>query len=223
MIERLNGGIGRGVRWLTLAMVSIGAFNALARWAGRYLGVHLSSNTLIELQWYLFSLVFLLGAADALRRNDHVRVDVLYGRMDRRARGWVDLLGSALLLIPFCLLGIWSSWPFVRNSWAVLEQSPDPGGLWRYPLKAVVPIAFALLLLQGLTELRRNFRRVRGLDDGTDGPDLDSGGPDPGGGGPGGHDSGGHDPGGHDPGGHDPGGPDPGGDGLEPSGDEVHA
>ena len=143
-------------------MVTIGAFNALARYAGRYLGLHLGSNTFIELQWYLFSLVFLLGAADALRRNDHVRVDVLYGRLSSRARSVIDLLGSALLLIPFCLLGLWSSWPFVRNSWAVLETSPDPGGLWRYPLKTMVPLAFALLLLQGLAELARNLGRLRG-------------------------------------------------------------
>ena len=108
-----------------------------------------------------------------------MRVDVLYGRMGKRARGRVDLLGSALLLIPFCLLGIWSSWPFVRNSWAVLEESPDPGGLWRYPLKAVVPVAFVLLLLQGLSELRRSYRRMRGLEDGANGPDSGGNGLEP--------------------------------------------
>lgn len=149
--------------WLVLAMVLLGAFNALARYLGRFLGVNLSSNLYIELQWYLFSLVFLFGAAYALRRNAHVRVDVVYSRLSARARSWIDLLGTLLLLIPFGVLLIWTAWPAVRNSWSVLEGSPDPGGLPRYPLKTMIPLAAGLVVLQGVAEVIRRVAHLRGL------------------------------------------------------------
>lgn len=152
-IDRFSEWTGRAVYWLTLAMVFVGAFNAIARYLDRYVGLGLSSNTYIELQWYMFSLVFLLGAAYTLRHDAHVRVDVLYGRLSRRGRAWVDLLGTVLLLIPFCLLVLWTSWPTVHNAWAVREMSPDPGGLPRYPIKTVIPLAFLLLLVQGVSML----------------------------------------------------------------------
>jgi len=160
-VDRLSDGIGRAAGWLTLAMVLIGAWNAVARYAGRFLGVSLGSNLYLELQWYLFSVVFLLGAAYALRRDDHVRVDVLTSRLSRRGRAGVEIAGILLLLIPFCLFGIVVSWPAVRNSWSVLETSPDPGGLPRYPLKTLIPVAFALLLLQGLAGLVRAVDAAR--------------------------------------------------------------
>ncbi|MGD8394963.1 MAG: TRAP transporter small permease subunit [Candidatus Eiseniibacteriota bacterium] len=161
-IDRLNERLGRGVAWLTLAMVLIGAYNAVARYLGRFIGVNLSSNAYIELQWYLFSLVFLLGAADALRQDVHVRVDVVYGRLSARARAWINLGGSLLFLIPFSSLALWLAWPSVRNSWAVLEGSPDPGGLPRYPIKTVILVAFALLLVQGVAEAIRQLLVLRG-------------------------------------------------------------
>jgi TRAP-type mannitol/chloroaromatic compound transport system permease small subunit len=160
-IDRLNDRIGHAVAWLVLAMVLLGAFNAVARYAGRFLELNLSSNAYLEGQWYLFSLVFLLGAAHTLRRDAHVRVDVLYGRLGPTARAWVDLIGTLLFLIPFCLFVLWVSWPSVRNSWAVLEVSADPGGLPRYPIKSVILIGFVLVLLQGVAELVRCVRRLR--------------------------------------------------------------
>jgi TRAP-type mannitol/chloroaromatic compound transport system permease small subunit len=162
LIDRLNERLGRGVAWLTLAMVLIGAFNAVARYLGRYIGVNLSSNAYIELQWYLFSLVFLLGGAYTLRHNAHVRVDVIYGRLSNRARAWINLLGTLIFLIPFALFGLWVSWPSVRNSWAVLEDSPDPGGLPRYPIKTAILVAFALLLVQGIAEAVKHVAVLRG-------------------------------------------------------------
>lgn len=161
-IDRTNEWIGRIVYWLTLVMVLIGAYNALVRYLDRYTGLGLSSNTYIELQWYLYSLVFLLGAAYTLKHNAHVRVDVLFVRLSPRGRAWINLLGTILFLIPFCALVLWTSWPAVRNSWIVGEMSPDPGGLPRYPIKAVIPLAFLLLMIQGVSLAIKQVAVLRG-------------------------------------------------------------
>ena len=162
MIERLAQGCGWLARWLLLAMVLFGAFNAIARYLGRTIGVQLSSNAFIEGQWYLFSLVFLFGASYTLRRGEHVRVDVVYERLSERLRAWIDVVGTLLFLLPFCLFAIVMSWPAVRNSWQLLEGSPDPGGLPRYPIKTMVPIAFALLIVQGVAWIARRRTRLGG-------------------------------------------------------------
>ncbi|MBI2568542.1 MAG: TRAP transporter small permease subunit [Candidatus Schekmanbacteria bacterium] len=154
--------LGRALAWLTLAMVLIGGFNALSRYAGRFTGVTLSSNAYIELQWYLFSLLFLLGASYALRHNVHVRVDVLYGRLGEKGKAAIDVAGTVLFLVPFCVLLAWISLPSVISSWQVLESSPDPGGLPRYPIKTVFPVAIVLVLVQGLSELLKRVAVLRG-------------------------------------------------------------
>lgn len=161
-IDRLSGVLGTLASWLALLMILVGAFNALARYLGRFTGVDLSSNAYLELQWYLFSLVFLLGGSYALSRDAHVRVDVFYSRLSERAKAWIDLLGGLLFLLPFTVFGFWVSIPSVRNSFAVREVSPDPGGLWRWPIKAVILVSFALLFLQGVAEVLRNLEKVRG-------------------------------------------------------------
>ena len=155
-IDRFNDKIGSAIQWLALVMVIIGAFNAIARYADRYTGLSLSSNAYLELQWYIFSLVFLLGAAYGLNHDYHVRVDVLYARLSRRARAWIDLIGSVLFLAPFASVMLWVSWGPVRNSWAILETSPDPGGLPRYPIKTVILVSFFLLLLQAISQIVKN-------------------------------------------------------------------
>ena len=152
-IDRLNDRIGSAIQWLALVMVIIGAFNAIARYATRYTAVSLSSNAYLELQWYLFSLIFLMGAAYGLNHDYHVRVDVLYARLGRRARAWIDLIGSTLFLAPFAFVMLWVSWGPVANSWAILETSPDPGGLPRYPIKTVILVSFFLLLLQAISQM----------------------------------------------------------------------
>ena len=172
-VDRLNGWIGRLSRWLIIVMVAIGAYNAIARWATREVGIALSSNALNEMQWYLFSVVFLLGAAYCLREDVHVRVDVLYERLSPKGRGWIDLMGSLLFLLPFSVLMIQVSIPAVRNSWSIFETSPDPGGLPRYPLKTLLIVAFVLLFLQGLAQIVRAIERIRG--DGEDGPKHEHG------------------------------------------------
>jgi TRAP-type mannitol/chloroaromatic compound transport system permease small subunit len=163
LIDSFNRALAGLMRWALLAMVLLGAYNAIARSLEKELGLSLASNAYIEAQWYLFSLVFLLGAPYALRSNAHVRVDVLYGEHSPRAKAWTDLAGGLLFLLPFCLFAVWISWDFVANSLAVWEQSPDPGGLPRWPLKLIVPIAFALLGLQGLSEIVKRAAFLRGM------------------------------------------------------------
>ena len=160
-IDRANDRVGAAIQWLVLLMVLVGAFNALARYATRYTGISLSSNAYFDLQWYMFSLIFLLGAAYGLNKDVHVRVDVLYSRLSVRGRAWIDLAGSVLFLLPFCVMMLWVSWPFVRNSWAVLEGSPDPGGLPRYPIKTLILVSFFLLFLQGVSQTIKQIERIR--------------------------------------------------------------
>ncbi len=160
-IDRLADGAGALIRWLVLVMVVLGAFNAVARYLGRSIGVQLSSNAFIEGQWYLFSLIFLLGAGYTLKRRGHVRVDVIYEKLAPRTRAWIDLAGSVFLLLPFCVFGVVMTWPSVRNSWSLREGSPDPGGLPRYPIKTVILIAFGLLFLQGVAWILRRAGQIR--------------------------------------------------------------
>ncbi|MEM9447255.1 MAG: TRAP transporter small permease subunit [Cyanobacteria bacterium P01_E01_bin.6] len=156
-IDRLSDWVGSFTIGLTLMMVAIGAYNAITRYLGKFIGTNLSSNLYIEVQWYLFSLIFLLGAAYVLKQNAHVRVDILYSRLSTKGKAWIDLVGSSLMLLPMCGLILVSSWPAVVNSWHVFEMSSDPSGLPRYPLKTMILVAFALLALQGISEGIKNI------------------------------------------------------------------
>jgi TRAP-type mannitol/chloroaromatic compound transport system permease small subunit len=167
-VDGLNDRIGAVIRWLALIMVLVGAFNALARWLTRYTSVALSSNAYLDLQWYMFSLIFLLGAAYGLNQDVNVRVDVLYSRLSRKTQAWIDLLGTVLFLLPFSVVMLWVSWPAIANSWSIRETSPDPGGLARYPIKTVIIISFTLLVLQGLSQLVKQVLVIRGDDGGED-------------------------------------------------------
>ena len=162
LIDRVNAAIGKAACGLMIALVGLGAMTAVLRYVGRPLGVSLTSNAFLEGQWYLFSAVFLLGAAWTLRENAHVRVDVLYGRLGPRGKAWTDLLGALLFLLPFCALMLWATGPSVAESWAVREVSPDPGGLPRWPIKALVPVAFVLLFLQGVAQAIKAIATLRG-------------------------------------------------------------
>ena len=176
VVDGVTGRLGRFIAWLTLCMVVIGAYNAVARYLGRFIHASLSSNLYLELQWYLFSLIFLLGAAYALKEDAHVRVDVVYGRLGRRRKAWINVIGSVLMLIPFCVFTLWVSWPSIRNSWIVREGSPDPSGLPRYPIKAVIIVAFVLLVLQGISQLLKDVAVLRAPheDEDGDGEALDA-------------------------------------------------
>ena len=161
-IERVSEWTGRGTSWLVLAMVLLIAYDVAMRYLFRT-----GSVALQELEWHLFALIFLLGAGYTLKHDDHVRVDVLYQSrwMNDRRRAWVNLLGTLVFLIPFCVLIIVSSWPFLHDSFVHGEGSPDPGGLpYRWLLKAAIPAGFALLLLQGIAIAIRAAHRLLSWD-----------------------------------------------------------
>ncbi|MEM6840734.1 MAG: TRAP transporter small permease subunit [Bacteroidota bacterium] len=149
IIERLNEAVGRGVAWLTTGLMLVIVYDV----AARYL-FNTSSAGIVELEWHLFSVIFLLGAAYALKHDRHVRVDVFYQNFSAKRQAWVNLIGTVLFLIPFCVVAAVASWEFTVNSWAIQEGSPDPGGLpARYVVKAAIPLGFILLLLQAISLL----------------------------------------------------------------------
>jgi tripartite ATP-independent transporter DctM subunit len=149
-VDQTLSALGKGLSWLSLVMVVIGAGNAVLRYLSRFVGLNLASNAAIELQWYLFSAIFLLGAAWTLQQNAHVRVDVLYGRLSKRTQAGIDVAGTLLFLLPFCCLAVWVCFPSVRSSWHVWEASPDPGGLPRWPIKSLILGCFYLMIAQGI-------------------------------------------------------------------------
>lgn len=162
-IDTVTAFVGRMMSWVALALIAIGVYNVLARYIGAHLGMQLSSNALIEAQTQAFDLVFLLGAAYLLQRDGHIRVDFAYAAASARLRAWIDVLGGVLLLLPFCCVVLWYSWGYVARSWNRLEVSPNPGGLPLYPIKTVILVAFALLLLQGVSEVIKRAAWLRGV------------------------------------------------------------
>lgn len=147
-IDSINERVGHMLGWLILATVMLSAGNAITRYA-----FALSSNALLELQWYLFSAVFLLGGGYALRHGAHVRIDVLSSRVSRRARAWIDVFGTLLFLLPMAMLVLYLSWPVFLRALDTGEVSTNAGGLLLWPARLLVPLGFALLTLQGLSEL----------------------------------------------------------------------
>jgi TRAP-type mannitol/chloroaromatic compound transport system permease small subunit len=156
-IDRLNEGVGKTVRWLVLAAVLISAGNAIVR---KIFSV--SSNSLLEIQWYLFAAVFMLGAGYAFLRNVHVRIDFVSGKLSKRTNTIIDIAGIVVFLIPLCLILINLSWPFFYNALKSGEMSSNAGGLIRWPVLALIPLGFALLLLQAVSELIKRFAFLRG-------------------------------------------------------------
>ncbi|MGD2074838.1 MAG: TRAP transporter small permease subunit [Gammaproteobacteria bacterium] len=157
-IDALNERVGRYTAWLVLACILISAGNAVARY-----GFNFSSNAFLEIQWYLYSIVFLCAAGYTLKHNAHVRIDVISARLSRRARAWVDLFGGLVMLLPVAAIILWLGWSAFLESFRIDETSPDAGGLLRWPIKLVVPFAFLLLVLQGLSETIKRIAFLRGL------------------------------------------------------------
>lgn len=157
VINSVNGWIGRTAAWLLLAATAISAANAIIRKT-----LNTLSNVWLDAQWMLFSVVFLLCASWTLRDNEHVRIDVLSSRFSKRTRDWIDVIGHAFVLIPFCLIMIWTSVPFAQASIATNEQSFAAGGLPQWPVKLLVPVAFTLLLLQAISELIKRIAILNG-------------------------------------------------------------
>ena len=149
-IDRLNKTVGGAVAWLTLVVVVVSAVNAVVR---KLFSV--SSNAWLELQWYLFGAIFLLAAGYTFLRNEHVRVDVVAQRFSRRTQIYIEILGVVVFLLPACILVFWLSIPYFYNSYVLLEQSSNTGGLIRWPVKLLIPIGFGLLILAGISHLIR--------------------------------------------------------------------
>lgn len=170
VIEKISENSGRMATLLVLITVAIGFYNVMARYVGRSIGITLSSNIFIEIQWYLFSLVFFLGFAYALKHNVNVRVDFYFSRFSAKRKAWVDFIGHLLFLIPFCLIGIYVTYAPVLSSWGRLpngtfgpwEMSPDPNGLPRAPIKSMIIVAFVLLLLQTIAEVIKKYAIIQG-------------------------------------------------------------
>ncbi|WP_413200250.1 TRAP transporter small permease subunit [Nostoc piscinale] len=162
IIDTCTEFIGRCTSWLVLVMVILGVWNVVGRYVGRLIGSNLTSNAYIEAQWYIFDLVFLLGAAYTLKHNEHVRVDIFYSNWQRRRKAIADLLGTIFFLIPFCVMVIIFSWDTIIASWQIQENSPDPGGLPRYPIKAMIIVSFILLIFQGISQAMKNWAIIQG-------------------------------------------------------------
>lgn len=157
-IDWFNERVGRICDYLIAAACFISAGNAFMRYALSY-----SSNAYLEIQWYLFGAVVMLGASYTLKQNEHVRVDVIYGQLSDRGRLWVDLFGFIVFLLPVCLILLYLSWPFFTRSYLSGEISMNAGGLILWPIKLVLPLGFFLLLMQCVSEIIKRVAALRGL------------------------------------------------------------
>lgn len=159
-IDRLNESIGRAAAWAILAAAVISAANAVLR------KLDVSSNAWLEIQWWLFAVTFLLAAPWTLARNEHIRIDVISNRLSQRTRDLIDLAGHVIFLMPVTILVLVTSWSYFLVSYTQSEGSPNAGGLPLWPIKALIPLAFALLLLQAVSEVVKRVAIMRGaLDD----------------------------------------------------------
>src|SRR5262245_51500976 len=139
-IDWVNERVGRAVLWLVLVIVLVSAGNAVSRYA-----LNLSSNAFLELQWYLFALIFLLCSGYTLLHNEHIRIDVVTSHFSARTRAWIDVFGTVFFLLPVALYIMWLSWPIFMNAWVSGEMSSNAGGLIRWPARLVIPVGFFLL------------------------------------------------------------------------------
>ena len=159
-VDALSTLIGKFIRWLILASVLISAGNAIIRKV-----FNISSNAFLEIQWYLFAGVFLLGSGFAFMRNVHVRIDFISGKLSKRTNAIIDILGIVVFIIPLCLIMVWLSWPLFSTALATGEMSQNAGGLIRWPAYLLMPLGFGLLFLQALSELVKRIAFLKGLRD----------------------------------------------------------
>jgi len=157
-IDWINEKIGNVCNLLVLLAVVVSAANAMSRYA-----FDASSNAWLELQWYMFAVLVMFGAAYTFKRNEHVRVEIFYLMLKPRAQMWLDLIGTLCFLIPSCLLLCYLSWPFFMQSYLVNETSSNAGGLIRWPIKFVIPSGFIFLALQGVSEVIKRIAAIQGI------------------------------------------------------------
>jgi TRAP-type mannitol/chloroaromatic compound transport system permease small subunit len=157
LVDKLNEKLGLVASWLVLIACIVSAGNALMRYS-----FSLSSNAWLEIQWYLFAGMVMLGASYTLKVNEHVRVDVFYSRYGKRTRLWLDLVGGILFLLPMAVIIGWLSWPLFINAYDIGETSGNAGGLLRWPVKILIPLGFLLLTLQGISEIIKRAAALTG-------------------------------------------------------------
>jgi len=160
VIDAVNEKLGRATGWLILAAVTVSSVNALVRFS-----FNRSSNAWLELQWYLFGAVVLLGSAYTFKANEHIRIDILSSRLTKRTRDWIDIFGHLFFLMPLCLVIMWLGWPFFLRSFAQAEVSSSAGGLIVWPAKLLVPLGFTILFIQSISELIKRASVMKGLID----------------------------------------------------------
>lgn len=163
-IERVTDFFGTLAVWLVVPTIIVGLVNVILRRVGASMGQSLTSNALIEAQWYLYSLIFLLSFAYILKNQVNVRVDFWFTHRSVKTKAIIDFVGHLIGLIPFCFIGIWISVNPVLFSWRIREGSPDPSGLPRYPIKAVILLGIVLLSLQAIAEVVKLIRVMRGIE-----------------------------------------------------------
>ena len=159
-IDTLNEWVGRGVAWVTAGLVMVVFVDVLMRYI-----FNTSFVFTQELEWHLFGFIFLIGAGYTLLHDGHVRVDIIYQRLGLKGRAWINFFGVLLFLIPGCIMVISTSWKFTMTSFAMLEGSPDPGGIpFRFIIKGCIPVGFTLLLLQGISLGLHSFMQILGIE-----------------------------------------------------------
>ena len=157
MVDWITDRFGAIAKWAVFISCFISAANAIVRYTVNY-----SSNAWLEIQWYLFAAMVMLGASYTLRMNEHVRVDIIYTHLSERGKEWLDLIGTAVFLVPSMFVIAWESLPFYLTSWQIQEISGNAGGLLRWPVKILVPVGFTLVGLQGISEIIKRIASLRG-------------------------------------------------------------
>ncbi len=160
LIDRINEAVGKVVMWLVLTAVLISAGNAIMRKA-----FDISSNAYLEIQWYLFSGVFMLGVGYVMLKNAHVRIDFISSRLSKRTNAWIDATGIVVFTVPLSIIMIDLGWPVFARAWISGEVSSNAGGLIRWPVLMLIPLGFSILLLQCCSELIKRVAFLRGLRD----------------------------------------------------------
>lgn len=158
VIDAVTEKFGVAANWLVLLACLISAGNATSRYL-----LDASSNAWLEVQWYMFAGIVLLGGPYTLQRNEHVRVDIVYSSLSERARVWIDIVGGLLFLLPICIILIYFTWPWFLDSWRLDEGSQNAGGLVRWPVKLLLPVGFTLMALQGISEIIKRVATLRGM------------------------------------------------------------
>ena len=164
VIDKITSWVGVFIAWLALVMIFLGTYNAITRKLSQYIGVNLSSNMYIELQWYMYGIIFIFGFAYALLHREHVRIDIFYNRFPKRVRQWIDFLSGLFIYLPTSLGLTLLTYPMVKKSWQIKEMSPDPNGLPRYPIKTALILGLFLFFLQCVSEVIKYWRRIKEKD-----------------------------------------------------------